>query len=651
MKKLIILFLIFYFTTLYAQDLSEEEIYIESKTPLGQIDATDPILIPGEPIQVEGEEVFRIYSGIGSFTIQQRAEAISQRLNAIYLENNFNLEKIKIIPTEISSDLIYNDGIILSVTNKDASLLGKSPEDIAENYKSLIITFFANHNHKQKQIKYDLDGLMKFIVSNKNLVWNILLVFSTAFGLIFVYYLLSIMIRKVLSIITTRKDLLFKSFSFREMEIINGSSFAALIVLLIKVIKFSISLGLFYLFIHTIFNLFPWTDSSSVTNVLRSVLTSIITTAIVWGIYKLFKISIVRVQNNLSSWKGTIIKPLKFKTIQFLTEEQSVNILTRSLSIIHLLLNLTLLYLFITILFSYFDFTRNWAEILFSYIFNPIKLMVISLVDFLPNLFFILVISVINYYVIKLIKLIFKEIENGNIYIPNFQQEWAEPTFKLVRTLVFIFFIIIVFPYLPGSQSEAFKGVSIFLGVLFSLGSSSFISNIIAGLNLTYMQAFKIGDRVKIGDTVGDVLEKTLLVTRIKSIKNIIISIPNSIVMGSHIINYTTSSKLGEGLILNTTVTLGYDIPWRNVHKVLLEAASATENINQSSKAFVLQTSLDDFFISYELNYYTNRPDLMAKTYSDLHQNIQDKCKEAGIEILSPHYRAIRNGDGSTIPD
>ena len=206
-----------------------------------------------------------------------------------------------------------------------------------------------------------------------------------------------------------------------------------------------------------------------------------------------------------------------------------------------------------------------------------------------------------------------------------------------------------LFPYLPGADSPAFKGISVFLGVLFSLGSTSAIGNIVAGVILTYMRAFSLGDRVQIADTMGDVVEKTLLVTRIRTIKNVDITIPNAMVLGSHITNYSSSSQQ-YGLILHTTVTIGYDAPWRQVHQLLIDAATATENILQLPAPFVLQTSLDDFYVSYQINAYTDRPALMARTYSELHQNIQDRFNEARVEIMSPHYSTLRDGNQTTIP-
>jgi small-conductance mechanosensitive channel len=189
------------------------------------------------------------------------------------------------------------------------------------------------------------------------------------------------------------------------------------------------------------------------------------------------------------------------------------------------------------------------------------------------------------------------------------------------------------------------------VALLFSLGSTSIVANIVAGVILTYMRPFKVGDRVKIADTTGDIVEKTILVTRIQTIKNVLITIPNAMVLGSHIINYSSSAGSSEPLILHTAVTIGYDAPWRKVHELLIAAAQATEHVLAEPKPYVLQLSLDDFYVRYELNAYTDSPRTMARIYSDLHQNIQDMFNEAGVEIMSPHYKAIRDGNQTAIPE
>jgi small-conductance mechanosensitive channel len=209
--------------------------------------------------------------------------------------------------------------------------------------------------------------------------------------------------------------------------------------------------------------------------------------------------------------------------------------------------------------------------------------------------------------------------------------------------------LIVAFPYLPGAKSPAFRGISIFVGVLLSLGSSSAIANAIAGVILTYMRSFLIGDWIQIGDTMGEVVEQNLLVTRLLTPKAEIITIPNSAVMSGSVKNYSTEAKKG-GVIFHTTVSIGFDAPWRTVHQLLISAALATEHVLTQPPPFVLQRSLDDFYVTYELNSYTDTPREVLNIFSDLHRNIQDKFNEAGVEICSPHFSALRDANTIAIP-
>jgi small-conductance mechanosensitive channel len=216
--------------------------------------------------------------------------------------------------------------------------------------------------------------------------------------------------------------------------------------------------------------------------------------------------------------------------------------------------------------------------------------------------------------------------------------------------LVLVLALVVVFPYLPGAKSPAFRGVSIFLGILLSLGSSSAVANTIAGIILTYMRSFLPGDWVQIGDNMGEVVERTLLVTRILTPKAEVITIPNSTVMGGAVKNYSTEANK-SGVIFHTSVSIGFDAPWRTVHQLLISAASATEHVLRQPAPFVLQRSLDDFYVTYELNAYTDTPREVLNIYSNLHQNIQDKFNEAGVEICSPHFSALRDGNSIAIPE
>jgi small-conductance mechanosensitive channel len=269
----------------------------------------------------------------------------------------------------------------------------------------------------------------------------------------------------------------------------------------------------------------------------------------------------------------------------------------------------------------------------------------------LPDVIAIAIIIVVTNYVIKLIHMFFNGIVRGAITFQGFHREWATPTYKIVRFFVLVLAAVAIFPYIPGSHSEAFRGISVFLGVLVSLGAAGSFSNIVAGVVLTYMRPFSVGDRVKIADTVGDITEKTLLVTRIRTIKNVDVTIPNALVLSSHIINYSSSAMMPPPLILHTSLTIGYDAPWQKVHELLIAAAKQTTHILETPEPFVLQTSLDDFYVRYEINAYTGAPNKMAAIYSELHQHIQDQFNEAGVEIMSPHYTQIRDGNRSTVPD
>lgn len=347
--------------------------------------------------------------------------------------------------------------------------------------------------------------------------------------------------------------------------------------------------------------------------------------------------------------KDKWLRNLAYKDYTFLTADQEYSIILFLLKPLRWLVYAIILYIALPIVFSIFPYTRSWADGLFNLIWKPFKGVFIGIWEYLPNLFTILVIYFVMKYVIRFVKYIFSEIESGKLKIAGFHNDWAMPTYSIMRFLLYAFMFVMIFPYLPGSDSDIFKGVSVFIGVLFSLGSSTAIANMVAGLVITYMRPFKIGDRIKIGDVFGDVEEKTLLVTRIKTPKNEVITIPNSAVLSGNTINYSSETE-NQGLILHSTVTIGYDVPWKLMHEALIEAATRTEFTLAQPKPFVLQTSLDDFYVSYQINVFTREVKNQAVIYSELHRNIQDVCNEKGIEIMSPHYRAQRDGNNTTIP-
>ena len=253
------------------------------------------------------------------------------------------------------------------------------------------------------------------------------------------------------------------------------------------------------------------------------------------------------------------------------------------------------------------------------------------------------------YYVMKFVRMLAREFERGNIRIRGFYPEWIQPTYRIIRFLLIAFTVVLIYPFLPGENSPAFKGVGIFLGVLFSLGSTSAVANVVAGIMLTYTRGFRTGDWVKIGDNIGEIVSQNLLATHLQTFQKEEVVIPNSVVLTSHVVNYSLVGQT-EGVLLHTSATIGYDTPWRTVHQLMIEAALKTPDILPEPAPFVLQKALDDSYVQYEINAYTRNPHAMFITYSNLHANIQDCFYAAGVEIMSPVYHSLRDGNKTAIP-
>lgn len=442
----------------------------------------------------------------------------------------------------------------------------------------------------------------------------------------------------------------YRTVSFHDHVILSAQQITSLFHILLRGIRLLVLLGAAFAFLKYAHILFPFHLYSGAYEVLRGIVFTLIATIVLGIFLRMLHTLFHHIVEHMTSWKGTLIRAIMVRDIQVVSEDHILSSVLFGLRLLRMGLYLAGIFLYIIFVFSFFAITATWASALFVLLVTPLRLMAVSFVRFLPDLFFILVFSGIAYFSIRIVRFVFGELERETISIPGFYPEWAMPTYKLVSIFIVFFTIIVVFPYLPGSDSPGFKGVSVFLGVLLSLGSTSAISNIVAGLVITYMRPFKVGDRVKIADTVGDVVEKSLLVSRFRTIKNEDITIPNAMILGSHIINYTSGSR-EQGLILHTAVTIGYDAPWRTVHELLISAACSTPGILASPEPFVFQKSLDDFSVSYELNAYTDQPGKMAAIYSSLHQNVQDAFAKADVEIMSPRYVAVRDGNHSTIPE
>ena len=341
---------------------------------------------------------------------------------------------------------------------------------------------------------------------------------------------------------------------------------------------------------------------------------------------------------------------LRVQNADLLPPDRVGRVIDRAFQLIRLVLLLLAFDLYLTYVLGLFPWTRAVSRALLGYIVTPARTVAQAFIGYLPNLLFVIVIILVIRGCIHLVALFFKQIEEGRVVFKNFPAEWADPTYKIVRLLLVAFGLVVAFPYLPASDSAAFAGVSVFAGVLLSLSSSSAISNAIAGIVLTYTGAFRIGDRVKLGETFGDIVETSMLATHVRTIKNEDITIPNSLVLGATMTNYSRQAS-SLGLILHTSVTIGYEAPWRQIHGLLIDAALATPDILETPRPFVWQTALNDFYVTYEINAYTANARDMINTYAVLHVNIQDKFFAAGVEIMSPHYTSIRDGHTVQIPE
>ncbi|HEY4325630.1 MAG TPA: mechanosensitive ion channel domain-containing protein [Mucilaginibacter sp.] len=383
----------------------------------------------------------------------------------------------------------------------------------------------------------------------------------------------------------------------------------------------------------------------TIINILQATSVVIVLLLLIWGLNRLFK----RLKFKLiKSWEVRAAQ-LAEKGAPISYANQLLPVVTKLLGIGKLIIILLFIYLALTVAFLIFPWTKPIATELLSYIIDPAKGILLGIIHYVPNLLTITVIYLATRYLVRLVRFIANEVGHGSVVITGFYPEWAIPTYNIVRVLLYAFMFVVIFPYLPGSQSDVFKGVTVFLGILVSLGSSSAISNMVAGLVITYMRPFKIGDLVKVGETMGFVVEKNLLVTKICTAKNEDITVPNATILGGVTTNYSSLSQ-DKGLILHTSITIGYDAPWRTIHELLISAALATDGILKDPKPFVLQSQLNDFNVTYQINAYTSSNKVLL-LYSLLHQNIQDKFNEAGMEIMSPHFTSLRDGNAIQIPD
>ncbi|MBS1657889.1 MAG: mechanosensitive ion channel family protein [Bacteroidetes bacterium] len=484
-----------------------------------------------------GDSLFTIYEKIGAYVPTVRARAITERLEAISEKSIFSLDSFRIENSDFTTDIMYGDLPLMSVSDADAKHEGASREELAK-----------------------------------------------------------LRVLQIQASISTYKE----EFSWRII----------------------------------------------VKKTLLLLLLLIILSLIILGINKIFRWLYQLIRNTISPR----LKGFRIGKAQFTNADKISILLIRIAQWIKVIVIIVVIYVSLPLIIYLIPSSRSFTDKLLEYTLTPLTHFIQSFINYIPNLFTIAVIVLLFTLFIGLFRFLAEEIGRGSIIISGFYRDWAVPTFNIIRFVLYAFMFIVIFPYLPGSSSPIFQGVSVFLGLLVSLGSAGSISNIIAGIVITYMRSFDLGDRIRIGDVEGDVVEKSMLVTRIRTIKNEEISVPNNTLMNGNVINFSKMARENK-LIIYTSVTIGYDAPWRDVHLALINAASKTERILKDPKPFVLQRALNDFYVEYQINAYIHDAQAMADIYSDLHQSIQDSFNEAGIEIMSSHYMNLRDGNKTTIPE
>ena len=490
----------------------------------------------GIPVVADGDTLFYLYTKRGGYTPQQRAQMTGSAIEELGRRFNLRPDSVSVDHSDIVSDLMYGNKVLLSLTDQDALWEGVSRDSLANERRQNVV----DKLHEMKA---------------EHGIWR--------------------MAKRILYFVL----------------VIVGQYF--------------------------LFRLTNW-------------------------LFRKLKVRILRL-------KDTKIKPVSIQGYELLDAQKQANLLVFLASVgRYILMGLQLLFT-VPLIFIIFPQTEGLAYRLLGYIWNPIRGIFVGIIDYIPKLFTIIVIWYAVKYLVRFVLYLAREVEGGRLKINGFYPDWAMPTFHIIRFLLYAFMIAMIYPYLPGSNSGVFQGISVFVGLIVSLGSSTVIGNIIAGLVSTYMRPFKIGDRIQLNDTTGNIIEKTPLVTRIRTPKNEVVTVPNSFVMSSHTVNYSTSAR-EYGLIIHSEVSIGYDIPWRKVNELLIDAALNTPGVVDDPRPFVLETSLSDWYPVYQVNAYIKEADKMPQIYSNLHQNIQDKFNEAGIEIMSPHYMAMRDGNETTIP-
>jgi small-conductance mechanosensitive channel len=321
------------------------------------------------------------------------------------------------------------------------------------------------------------------------------------------------------------------------------------------------------------------------------------------------------------------------------SQERLLLFARRLLDVIIWAVGLFIAYLWLAFVLTRFAYTRVWGEALGAYLATTVTRLALAALSAIPGLFTVVLIFIATRWIARLVTAFFDAVEGGTVEVPWIHPETAHPTRRIVVALLWLFAVVVAYPYLPGSGSDVFKGVSVFAGLVLSLGSSGIVNQGMSGLVLMYARALRPGDYVRIGETEGTVRALGMLSTKIRTTKGEDVVLPNAVVVTTSVKNFSRGAA-GDGLFLYTSVTIGYDTPWRQVEALLLMAAGRTAGTRTSPPPFVLKTALSDFYIEYQLNVAIERAEERMWILDRLHGNVADCFNEYGVQITSPHYEA-----------
>jgi len=365
---------------------------------------------------------------------------------------------------------------------------------------------------------------------------------------------------------------------------------------------------------------------------------------VAWSIaFAVFALVLLVANRRLNIWIARIVNKriaaVETATNRKVQSEAVASLLQYGLGFLLLIVFFLGLYYYLSLALSAIPETRAIAQLLLTYVTGPVVDIVLGFVGFIPNLITLLIIIALTTYIIKGLRIFFDAVSAGTFDLGEFEPHWINPTFNICRIAVILVALVFAFPHIPGSGSAAFQGLTILVGAMLSLGSNSVISNVLSGLFVIYRRSTNLGDRIKVGEHTGDVVQIKLMETHIKSIKNELVSIPNALLLNSDVVNYTHKVD-GRGLLVHTSVGIGYEEPPEKVEAMLIEAARRTRDLKKSPEPFVLWTALADYAINYEINAFCTRGGFIPRIKSDLHRNIVAVFNENRVQIMTPSYIA-----------